>query len=47
MHQHVGVRMAVQTFTVREFHSAQEKFPPRHQLVHIVADANVIHARAV
>ena len=44
VHQHVGIRMPVQTLRVRNLHAAQDQFSPLDQGMHIIADANMNHA---
>ena len=43
VHQHVSVRVAVQTFAVRNFYAAQDELPPFDQLMDIVTYTNMIH----
>src|SRR6185369_3682358 len=41
--QHVSIGMAVQTFGKGNLHTAQVKLPSFDQLMHIVADADMVH----
>jgi hypothetical protein len=47
VHQHVRVRVAIEPLGVRDFDSAQVKLSSRDQLVNVVANADMIHARGV
>ena len=45
VHQNVGVRVTVESLGVRDFDAAENELPPRDQLMNIVTDADMIHAR--
>ena len=47
MHQGVGVRMAVETFGVGDFHAAQHELAAGNQLMNIVTNANVNHSYTI
>jgi hypothetical protein len=39
--------MAIEAFRVREFHAAEDEPAPGDQLMNVIADANVNHARRI
>ncbi len=45
VHQGIGIGMALQTLGMGDFHPAQYEFPSLDQGMHIIADANMNHAR--
>ncbi len=45
VHQHVRVRVPVQTFAVRDFDAPENELPALDQLVDVVTYADMIHGR--
>jgi NAD(P)H-dependent FMN reductase len=47
VHENVGIRVAVETFRVRNFHAAQNELAPLGQLVNVITYAHVNHRRNI
>ena len=43
MREDVGIRMSIESAIVRNFHSAQNQFSPRHKSVHVVSNSTTNH----
>ena len=47
VHQRIGVRMAIETFRVRNLHAAENELAPGDQLMNVITNAYVNHASTV
>jgi len=45
VHERVRVRMAVETFRVRNFHAAEHEFAPGDELMNVITNANMNHGQ--
>jgi hypothetical protein len=47
VHKDVSIRMAIQTFRVRNVHPAENEFSAGDKRMHVVSDAYVNHGRTI
>ena len=45
VHQHVRIRMPIQTFAMWNFDAAENEFAATHQSVHVITNPNSNHAQ--
>lgn len=43
VHQYVGVGMSIESLRIGDLHSAEDQFSTFHQLVNVIANADMIH----